>query len=300
MTPADATRGAQSVVDFWVGLIPQFFGNPAGGASSLRDGKSPLDGLVFPADAIAATATMTRQYMESFAHQFGPMLQAAGWPSMLTPTKDGHASESISPQLSAWEAAYAGGDAAQKMLAPWLSMMQSLAKPGRAFPEATLAFDRTYGALADALGLGPLRKLQSAWQDALEAGIAQQDARARYAVLVQRAFAQGYEQTLRKLADKASAGERIESVLALLRLWAIATEEAVHETLQSEDGLAATAALTRAALAYRKKMREVADIVAGMLDVATRNDVDLAYKEIQALKREVRELRRNATRRKTR
>ncbi|HLX28320.1 MAG TPA: poly(R)-hydroxyalkanoic acid synthase subunit PhaE [Casimicrobiaceae bacterium] len=290
----DAARGAESVVDFWVGLIPQFFGNAAAGAAASGAGKTPssLDGLVFPADAIAATATMTRQYMELFARQFGSMLQTAGWPS--------GASESISPQLSAWEAAYAGGDVAQKMLAPWLSMMQSLAKPGRAFPEATLAFDRTYGALADALGFGPLRKLQGAWQDAVEAGIAQQDARARYAVLVQRALAQGYERTLRQLADKASADERIESVLALLRLWAVATEEAVHEVLQSEDGLAATAALTRAALAYRKKMREVADILAGMLDVATRSDVDLAYKEIQALKREVRELRRHATRRKTR
>ena len=86
-------------------------------------------------------------------------------------------------------------------------------------------------------------------------------------------------------------GERVTSVLALIRLWAVTTEEAVHETLQSEAGLAATAALARAALGYRKRMRQVVDILADQLDLATRRELDEAYREIQDMKRELRALR---------
>ena len=66
------------------------------------------------------------------------------------------------------------------------------------------------------------------------------------------------------------------------------TEEVVHETLQSEAGLAATTALTRSSLAYRRKMQQVASIVGEALDMATRRELDEAYREIQALKRELR------------
>jgi len=72
----------------------------------------------------------------------------------------------------------------------------------------------------------------------------------------------------------------------------VCTEDAVHETLQSERGLAATAALTRASLSHRKAVQIVAGILADMLDLATRRDLDEAFREIQALKRELRNVRR--------
>jgi hypothetical protein len=96
------------------------------------------------------------------------------------------------------------------------------------------------------------------------------------------AFLQGIQRLL-IVAEKANAGERIDSVLALLRLWASNTEEVVHETLQSERGLAATAALTRSALAYVKRC-STGSRLRWVLDMATRHDVDEAYREIQALK----------------
>jgi hypothetical protein len=83
-------------------------------------------------------------------------------------------------------------------------------------------------------------------------------------------------------------------VLALMRMWAVATEEAVHEVLQSERGLEATAAVTRAGLNYRRQMQAFASIIADALDMATRRDLDDAYREIQALKREMRSMRSSA------
>jgi class III poly(R)-hydroxyalkanoic acid synthase PhaE subunit len=158
-------------------------------------------------------------------------------------------------------------------------------------PVHATTFDRTFGALSDALGFGPMRKLQAAGQELLEAGLEQNEARTRYAMLVQGAFASGLESLLQRLAAMAQAGERVDSVLALLRLWAVCTEEAVHEALQSDQGLAATAAIARASLAYRRKLQHVASIVADALDMATRRDLDEAYREIQELKRQVRGLR---------
>ena len=40
----------------------------------------------------------------------------------------------------------------------------------------------------------------------------------------------------------AQKNERIDSVLTLMRMWAVATEEAVHETCSRNAGSAATAA----------------------------------------------------------
>ena len=161
-------------------------------------------------------------------------------------------------------------------------------------PSASIAYDRTFGAVSDALGFGPMRKLQSAAQDLLAASLEQNGARTRYAMLVQRAFTAGFDVLLERLAEMAKAGERIDSVLALLRLWAVATEQAVHEVLQSEQGLEATAAIARAGLAHRRKIQHVASLVADTLDMATRRDLDEAFREIQALKRELRALRNAA------
>ena len=152
-------------------------------------------------------------------------------------------------------------------------------------------FDRTFGALTDALGLSPMRKLQEAWQQIVSASVAQNQARASYAALVQTAFSAGFDGLLHKLAEKGHKGERVDSVLALLRLWAIETENAVHRVLQSEQGMAATAAVARSGLAYRRNVQRFAAIIADALDMTTRRDLDEAFREIQELKREVRKLR---------
>ena len=78
----------------------------------------------------------------------------------------------------------------------------------------------------------------------------------------------------------------VPNVLTLLRMWAVCTETAVHEVLQSERGMEATAAMTRAGLAHRKKLQQVAGIVADSLDMATRREIDEVYREIHELKRE--------------
>ena len=125
----------------------------------------------------------------------------------------------------------------------------------------------------------------------MSASVAQQDSRNHYASLLQNAFSQGFQRLLAALATKGDAGERINSVLVLIKMWAINLEQAVHETLQSERGLAATVALIRADLTYRKKTQLVAAVFAEQFDIASRCELDEAFREIQVLKRELRATR---------
>jgi len=252
--PLIQTGGIAGVLDQWAKAMPPFtFGKPGEGAATAA---SMAQAWMAPWSALlpSAAGTATTQSQGSAPSPF------ANPASLMFPL--------------------------QAMSQPWIDIAGQLA--GTTPAQLSAVFDRTYGALSDALGLSPIRKLQAAWQDLAAAAIAQQEARTKYALLVQSAFAQGLQRLIASLADKANSGERIDSVLALLKLWATKTEEVVHETLQSEAGLAATAALTRSALSHRKKMQNVAAIIADVLDMATRRELDDAYREIQALKRELR------------
>jgi len=312
--------GAQSIYDFWLGMLPQVFAQMGAAVPPTAQSNGTGSALPFPADQVAKAASMTSDALQSIARSYAPMLQAAGAPGLLSQWA------SMMPGLiPAQPTAAPTTPSAAAMAIPWMAMpftpamlaaatgqampvspaggflpLQQMQKAwtdfgsqmvGNASQTYTTALDRTFGALGDALGLGPVRKLQAAGQQIMAAAIAQNEARAAYGMLVQSALTAGLQRLLKRLADKAQANERVDSVLALMRMWAVATEEAVHEVLQSERGLEATAAVTRAGLNYRRQMQAFASIIADALDMATRRDLDDAYREIQALKRELRAMR---------
>jgi hypothetical protein len=314
--------GVQSVYDYWLGMLPQFFAQMGAAVPPSAKPDSSMASLPFPADQVAKAAAMTSDALQSLAQTYAPMLQSAGAPGLLAqwaaaamPMMTGAPPKAPTlPPTAAmtfpWmtlpfspAAMAAAGNAmpanASAALLPLQQMQKAWADFGNQMVGGTTqtyttAMDRTYGALGDALGLGPMRKLQAAGQEIMTAAMAQNETRAAYAMLVQSAIAAGVQKLLQRLADMAQRNERVDSLLALMRMWAVATEEAVHETLQSEHGLQATAALTRAGLAYRRKTQGFAAIIADTLDMATRRDLDDAYREIQALKRELRSMRSSA------
>jgi len=319
-TPTLDATGAQAVYDFWIGLIPQFFGQfgvslpPGGKAAPQTAGKSvPNDWFTQWTVAMPPYASELSKSTSDAAHQaaqsmFGP------WSAMMAPYVGGAAKTATgapSPvpgaasMLSPWIAALPLAQAAQGMVstdaaaaamqpfqAAQEAWLNNLAQLGFTSPQSYLTgFDRTFGGLFDALGFGPMRKLQAACQELAAASVAQNQSRAAYAMLVQGAFTSGFERLMTQLGAMADAGERVDSILNLLRMWAVNTEQAVHEVLQSEHGLVATAALTRAGLSHRRKLQQVAGIVADSLDMATRRELDDVYKELHELKRELRALR---------
>lgn len=318
MIATDLNQGSRATYDHWLGLISQLLGQFGSPSSS---GAAPADSghLPFPVDQVAKAASITQQLLQTMLQVLVPALQT-GMPNLLA---------QWGKQFTAFPFTQPGDTAdanARSMFAQWLAFMPNLAAVMPAMssttpsidtvmPQAPLqainkawvdmasrltgtspaqidtAFDRTHGAFSDGVGLGPTRKLNAAWRDVMSASVAQQDARTHYASVLQSAYPQGFQRLLSSLATKGDAGERIDSVLALIKMWAINLEQAVHEALQSERGLAATGALIRADLRYRKKMQQVAAVFAEQFDITSRRELDDAFREIQALKRELRATR---------
>jgi len=154
--------------------------------------------------------------------------------------------------------------------------------------------ERTFGALADAFGWGPGRELAYAWGELIAASAARQGAQAEYLLTVTEAWRKGTERFLEQLAQMPAQGERVESMVSLLRKWASAVDAAMHEAMQSEQGLEVTARLLRAATHQRQQLQKAVGVASDSLHMPTRADVDEAYREIQQLKREIRSLKKAA------
>src|SRR5262245_34954776 len=150
--------------------------------------------------------------------------------------------------------------------------------------------DRTFSALADAFGLGPSRALRDAWRELIAADMGRRKAQLDYFALVAGAWSDVVDGVGVRLREMGARGERVDSLMALIRLWASVAERTLHGALQSKSGLEATTAYVRAALTYRQQQNRVVETLSGLLGVPTRGEVDDAYLEIQTLKRQVREL----------
>jgi class III poly(R)-hydroxyalkanoic acid synthase PhaE subunit len=171
----------------------------------------------------------------------------------------------------------------------WPALSAS-ALPGAA--QLQLGIERTFGGLGEAFGLGPLRQLQEAWREMLLASVAKQRAQVEYLALAAQAFASGTATLLRELQAMALRGERVESLLAFVRMWAKAVDAPLHDAMQGSAGLDATAKVIRASTAHRQQVQKVVGVASTALHMPTRDDMSEAFREIQELKRELRRLKR--------
>jgi hypothetical protein len=171
----------------------------------------------------------------------------------------------------------------------WLALTAG-ALPGAA--QLQLGIERTFGGLGEAFGLGPLRQLHEAWREMLLASVAKQRAQGEYLALVAQAFASGTASLMHELQAMALRGERVESLLAFIRMWVKAVDAPMHDAMQGGAGLAATAKVIRASTAHRQQVQKVVGIASTAMHMPTRDDMSEAFREIQELKRQVRRLKR--------
>jgi hypothetical protein len=119
-------------------------------------------------------------------------------------------------------------------------------------------------------------------------------AQAAYLGILSKAWALGVQGLLEKLETMRDKGERVTSFLELVSLWIREIDQAGHVAMQSEAGLAATAAAVRATNRQRAELQRLVALVSLALNVPTRAEVDDGFREIQELKREIRRLKRNS------
>jgi hypothetical protein len=172
-----------------------------------------------------------------------------------------------------------------------------LRTPLSAFPGAFFAnplyqgVERTFTALTDAFGFGPSKVLQDAFSTLIAAERERQIAQVEYLSMLGTAWRQIVEGVTARLGELAAKGEPGGSLVAWTKLWASVADERVHQTMQSESGLATTAKYIRAVLRLQQSRKRLIELVSESLSIPTRVEMDEAYREIQQLKRQLRQLR---------
>lgn len=158
------------------------------------------------------------------------------------------------------------------------------------------AAEFVYGPLADAFGLRPARDVFKTWRELATAQLGEALAHTQWAGVVSAGAFDAMSRLTQRLDRLRSEGQTISSPTALLRLGLGEFDGAMHAAMLSEPGLAATAASVRAASRRRSGWQKLSALGAEALGQPTRAELDEAFRDIQQLKREVRELRRAAAR----
>ena len=116
-------------------------------------------------------------------------------------------------------------------------------------------------------------------------------ASARYQALVQRANAQGMEKLQDKLAQHAEPGRQIESLKALYDLWVDAAEEAYAEIALSDEFRQVYGDMVNSQMRVRQFQLQQTEQMCQQLGLPTRSEVASLGERMQALRREVRDVK---------
>jgi hypothetical protein len=299
--------GSASLYKAWFERLPQMFRAmmPAGASDMFAmpgNGQpSATPPPPFPAGPIAQAVQMTSAMLGQLYQAYLPMLAQGGLSTDAIQTLARGASETYQrlqqalgwtnegfPDAGSFPSLHGATQSWQALLGPLAGAHSS---EGRKLLQ--LGVERTFGGLSEAFGLGPMRELDEAMREMASANIERQRAQLEYLALWVEAWNEGTQALLRELTAKATRGERVDSMLALLRLWAKSVDGAAHRMMQSKRGLSATAKAIRATTVQREHVQKVVHIASEAMHLPTRAEVDEAYREIQELKRELRQLRKS-------
>jgi hypothetical protein len=151
-----------------------------------------------------------------------------------------------------------------------------------------------YSGAADAVGWGVYSKLGEALAEAGRAQAAASESQAKVWKAIGEIWTSAqarFGETLRGMVERKQS---FADVQAFLRAWTAALDEAAHEAMQSEAGLALTAEVGRAAARRRVAQNQAVEVFSELYNIPTRAELDEAYRLIHELRKEVRELKKAA------
>jgi class III poly(R)-hydroxyalkanoic acid synthase PhaE subunit len=296
------TDSPTSLYSAWLGTLPEVFRAmvPAGGApASPSAAAATAAPAPFPADQIAGAMGALEGILTQLYQGYLPLLAKGGLTADALNALAQAATDAMNRALATLASPLAAMPALGELAPPFqpiASLVQGLLPGSPAKWAGTgqlqLGIERTFGGLAEAFGLGPMRELRQAGKEMALASATKQRAQAEYLALVAQAFATGTQGLVQELQAMGARGERVESLLAFIRLWAKAVDAPLHETMQGEAGLKVSAEVIRASTRHRQQVQKAIGLASEALHMPTRSDMDAAFKEIQELKRELRKLKK--------
>jgi class III poly(R)-hydroxyalkanoic acid synthase PhaE subunit len=107
------------------------------------------------------------------------------------------------------------------------------------------------------------------------------------------AWAQAFEQFIRKLISLAETGEKIQSLGQVVALWIDVIEGVFTTRFRSGEYLEKQSRLVNTVMAYRLIERDIVEAFLKTSHLPSRSELDDAYRRIYELRREVKELKKS-------
>lgn len=152
-----------------------------------------------------------------------------------------------------------------------------------------------YAGASDAVGWGLYTKLGETLAEVGRAQTAASESQAKVWNAIGEIWTSARTRFGEVLRGMVERRESFADVQAFLRAWTTALDETAHDAMQSESGLALTAEVSRAASQLRHAQNRAVEVFSELYNIPTRAELDEAYRLIHELRKEVRELKKRAS-----
>jgi class III poly(R)-hydroxyalkanoic acid synthase PhaE subunit len=154
------------------------------------------------------------------------------------------------------------------------------------------AYESTFGRMLESPTLGHTREMNEdilkgfdAWLDYRRAGF-------EYQVSLGETWTHAFEEFMRQLVALAEKGDTVPSVKTLLQLWSETVDQVFTDVFRSDEYIRIQGRLVNTATAYRLREREIVDACLKASHLASRSELDEAYRRIYELRKEMKELKK--------
>jgi len=152
------------------------------------------------------------------------------------------------------------------------------------------AYDRTFGRLLDLPSLGYSRELNEKLAKGLKSGGELGRASIEYQALLTDAWNRACARFFREVVAPAGKGESIQSLRELLALWMDTCDEIFTALSRSDAYVLRQSRLLNSALAYMLIEHNLAEACLKTSPIATRSELDEAYRRIYELRKAVKDI----------
>jgi class III poly(R)-hydroxyalkanoic acid synthase PhaE subunit len=154
------------------------------------------------------------------------------------------------------------------------------------------AFEKTFGRLLESPSLGLTRELNQDMLKGFDAWLDYRRATFEYEATLGETWIHAFEEFMRQLVALAEKGDTIPSVKKLLFLWVEVVDRVFTDVFRSDEYIRIQGCLVNTATAYRLREREIVDAFLKTSHLASRSELDEAYRRIYELRKDVKELKK--------
>ena len=154
------------------------------------------------------------------------------------------------------------------------------------------AFEKTFGRLLESPSLGLTRELNQDMLKGFDAWLDYRRASFEYEATLGETWMHAFEEFMRQLVAQAEKGDTIPGVKKLLFLWVEVVDRVFTEVFRSDEYVRIQGRLVNTATAYRCRERELVDAFLKTSHLASRSELDEAYRRIYELGKDVKELKK--------